>query len=209
MLPPHPLFPHPSKCLFLSLVKLLFSRLSPNVQMIGFVSKEKRESCLTSWSTAKHLTPARERKQRRLIFAKSILLSSSEACSLCVPLTLSPAAVLPLNYSWETTYLSIFSLSVANGLSIPLCPTVKPINLIKLLKVIFSRSRKAVADWQHWLSIGVSIVKRVHWVNQGKFAWMAPEVILYLDHSIMFLSASSPCYFCSITQRVCAHVCVI
>lgn len=158
MLPPHPLFPHPSKCLFLSLVKLLFSRLSTNVQMIGFVSKEKRESCFTRRSTAKHLTLAKERKQSGLIFAKSILLSSSEACFLCVPFTLPAAAVLLLNYSWETTYLSIFSLSIANGLSISLCPTVKPINLIKLLKVIFHRSGRAVPDWQRWLTI--SIVKR-------------------------------------------------
>lgn len=93
-LPPHPLFPHPSKCLFPSLVKLLFSRPATNVQMIGFVSKEKRESCFTRRSTAKHLTPAKERKQSRLAFAKSILLSS-QACFLCVPFTLPPAAVLP------------------------------------------------------------------------------------------------------------------
>lgn len=116
-----PFFPHPSKCLFPSLVKLLFSRPATNVQMIGFVSEEKRESCFTRRSTAKHLAPAKERKQSRLVFAKSIPLSS-QACFLCVPFTLPPAAVLPLNYSRETTYLSIFSLSIANGLSIPPLP---------------------------------------------------------------------------------------
>lgn len=89
-----PFFRNPSKCLFPSLVKLLFSRPATNVQMIGFVSKEKRESCFTRRSTAKHLTPAKERKQSRLAFAKSILLSS-QACFLCVPFTLPPAAVLP------------------------------------------------------------------------------------------------------------------
>lgn len=108
-----------------------------------------------------HLTSAKERKQSRLIyFAKSIILSCSVACFLlCIPLTLPPAAVLPLNYSWETTHLSIFfSFLIANGLSIPLCPTVKPFNSIKLLKVIFSRSGSAVRDWQRWLT--VSIVMR-------------------------------------------------
>ena len=178
--------------------------------MIGFVSKEKRESCFTRRSTAKHLTPAKERKQSRLnFFAKCILLSSSEACFLCVPFTLPPpAAVLPLNYSRETTHLSIFSLSIANGLSIPLCPTVKPINSIKLLKVIFSRSRRAVPEWQRRLSIsivksGTTLSKR-----QGKLDRMDPEVILYLDHSIMFLCPSFPCYFSPVTQCVCVCVCV-
>ena len=66
--------------------------------------------------------------------------------SLCTLHSPPPAAVLPLNYSRETTHLSIFSLSIANGLCIPLCPTVKPINSIKLLKVIFSRSGRAVPE---------------------------------------------------------------
>lgn len=123
-------------------MKPLFFLLSTNVQMIGFVSKEKRESCFTRWSTAKHLIPAKEWKQSRLIFAKSILLSSSKACFLCVPFTLPSAAVLPLIYFSETTHLSIFSLSIANGLAILPCPTVKPINSIKLLKVIFSHGGK-------------------------------------------------------------------
>lgn len=154
--------------------------------MIGFVSKEKRESCFTRWSTAKHLIPAKEWKQSRLIFAKSILLSSSKACFLCVPFTLPSAAVLPLIYFSETTHLSIFSLSIANGLAILPCPTVKPINSIKLLKVIFSHGGKgghcqtASAD-----SIYPLLWEEQHWVNRGKFAWMDPEVILYMYCSIM------------------------
>lgn len=37
---------------------------------------------------------------------------------------------------------------------------------------------------------------------------MDPEVISYLHHSIMFLWASFPCYFCPITRHVCAHAAV-
>lgn len=67
--------------------------------------------------------------------------------------TLAPVAILPLNYSIETTCLSLFPLSVANGPSIPLCPTVILINSIKLLKVIFGHSGTAVSHSQRWLAI--------------------------------------------------------
>lgn len=94
MLPPHALFPRPSKRLFLSLGKLLFSHLSTNVQMIGFVSKEKRESCFTRRSTAKHVTRAKERKQSRLIFAKIYSFVLLSLCTLHSPSVRRPPSQL-------------------------------------------------------------------------------------------------------------------
>lgn len=165
------------------LVKLLCSRLSARVQMIGFVSEEKTESCFTRRSAAKHLTPAKERKQSGLVFVKSVLLSSSEACFLCVPFSLPPAAVLPLNYSPETTHLSLFSLSMANGLSIypALCPTVKTINSIKL-SFSAAAGRRLQADG----SDSLLLAEKQHWVNQGKLAPINPGVVSYVDQSVIF-----------------------
>lgn len=97
MRPPHPLFLHPSKCLFLSLVKLRFCRLATNVQMIGFVSEEKRESCFTRRSTAKHLTPAKERKQSSLVFANLFFCPHRRPAFFVYPsLSLQPQSSLSI-----------------------------------------------------------------------------------------------------------------
>lgn len=125
MLLPHPLpFQSTSEFLFLSLV----SCLPTNVQMIGFVSNEKREPYFTRWRPTEHMTRATKRKQSMLIFA---------VCPF--PPHLWPAFFVYPSFSLQQLQLFqrnkpivIFFLSINNGLSILICPTIKSINFIKL-----------------------------------------------------------------------------